>query len=85
MDFIYANTDAAAEITAKRYGDTLPANIAPAVMRHLADIKYWSRGNIDQASLENVVKGLIEQGQWEGTVQWNKIIDKSYLPADLQN
>ncbi len=85
VDFIYANTDAAAKMTAKRYGDTLPIDTAPAVMRHLADIKYWSRGNIDRESLENVVKGLIRQGQWEGTVDWSKIVDPGFLPADLQN
>ncbi|HEV2677364.1 MAG TPA: ABC transporter substrate-binding protein [Aliidongia sp.] len=84
VDFIYANLDEAAKITSKRYGDTLPADAATVVMRHLAGLKYWSRGNIDQPSVENVVNGLIRQGQWEGPVEWDKIIDRQFLPKDLQ-
>jgi len=85
VDFIYANLDEAAKIVSKRYGDTLPPDISPGVMRHLAGLKYWSRGNIDQPSIDNVINGLIRQGQWDGPVDWDKIIDRQFLPADLQN
>ena len=84
VEFIYANIEEAARITAARYGDTLPADSAVEVMQHLKTLNYWSRGNIDQASIENVVKGLVRQGQWEGPVDWDKIIDRSFLPTDLK-
>jgi NitT/TauT family transport system substrate-binding protein len=84
VDFIYANIGEAATIVAKRYGDTLPADIAPITMARLAKLKYWSRGNIDRPSIENVVKGLVRQGQWEGPVDWSKIVDDQFLPPDLK-
>lgn len=84
VDFIYANIDEAAKIVSKRYGATLPIEAAPAVIRRMAEIKYWSPGNIELESLETVVEGLRRQGDWDGPVDWSKVIDKSYLPADLQ-
>jgi NitT/TauT family transport system substrate-binding protein len=84
VDFLYGNIDEAAAITAKRYGDTLPADIAPKVMHHLAQLNYWSRGNIDLPSMQNVVNGLIRQGKWKGPVDWSKIVDRRFLPPDLQ-
>jgi NitT/TauT family transport system substrate-binding protein len=53
-------------------------------MARLAKLKYWSRGNIDRPSIENVVKGLVRQGQWEGPIDWSKIIDDQFLPPDLK-
>ena len=84
VDFIYANLDESAKIVSKRFGATLPIEVAPAVMHRMAAIKYWSPGNIEIESLETVVEGLRRQGEWEGAADWSKIIDKSYLPADLQ-
>jgi NitT/TauT family transport system substrate-binding protein len=79
-----ANIGEAAKIVAKCYGDTLLADIAPITMARLAKLKYRSRGNIDRPSIENVVKGLVRQGQWEGPIDWSKIIDDQFLPPDLK-
>jgi len=84
VDFIYANIDEAAKITSKRYGDTLPADIAPIAMRRMASINYWSRGNIDMVGLNTVVKTLVAQGQWQGPADLENLIDRSFLPADLK-
>jgi len=84
VDFIYANIDEAARITSKRYGDTLPADVAPIAMKRMAGIGYWSRGNIDTLGLNTVVKALERQGEWQGPADWEKIVDRSFLPADLK-
>lgn len=84
VDFIYANIDEAAKIVSKRYGNTLPIDVAPTVMKRMAEIEYWSRGNIEMESLETVVEGLRRQGEWSGPVDWAKMIDRSFLPPDLQ-
>ena len=85
VDFIYKNLDEAAQIVSKRYGNTLPSDIAPTVMKRMADIQYWSPGNIEMESLETVVDAMKMQGKWTGPVDWNKIIDRSFLPADLRS
>lgn len=84
VDFIYSNTDAAAAMVSKRYGDVLPADVAPVAMKSMAQINYWSRGQIEMEAFETVRKGLEMQGQWQGPVDWDKIIDRSFLPKDLQ-
>lgn len=85
VDFIYANVDEAAKIVSKVYGTTLPIEAAPEVMRRMAGIKYWSPGNIEMESLETVVEGLRRQGEWSGPVDWDKVVDRSFLPKDLQS
>jgi NitT/TauT family transport system substrate-binding protein len=84
VDFIYANIEEAARITSKRYGDTLPADVAPIAMKRMAGIGYWSRGNIDPVGLNTVVKALERQGEWQGPADWEKIVDRSFLPDDLK-
>ena len=53
-------------------------------MKSMAQINYWSRGQIEMEAFETVRKGLEMQGQWQGPVDWDKIIDRSFLPKDLQ-
>ena len=84
VDFIYANIDEAARITSKRYGDTLPPDVAPIAMRRMAGINYWSRGNIDTVGLNTIVKVLERQGEWQGPADWEQIVDRSFLPNDLK-
>ncbi len=84
VDFIYANIDEAARITSQRYGDTLPAAVAPIAMKRMASINYWSRGAIDMQSLETVVGALKRQGEWDASLDLEKLVDRSFLPDDLK-
>jgi NitT/TauT family transport system substrate-binding protein len=84
VDYIYADTEKAAAMVSKRYGDTLPPDVAPVAMKRMAAIKYWSRGEIEMEAFRSVVKGLEMQGQWDGTLDWESVIDRSFLPKDLQ-
>jgi NitT/TauT family transport system substrate-binding protein len=84
VDFIYANPDEAARITAKRYGDTLPADVAPIAIKRMVGINYWSRGEIDMGSLQTLVVALKRQGEWDDSLDLTKLVDRSFLPDDLK-
>lgn len=84
VDFIYANPEEAARMIAKQYGDTLPVDVAIGAVKNLVAIRYWDV-RIDVAKLDNMLKGLERQGEWSGPGPWDKLIDRSFLPSDLQN
>jgi NitT/TauT family transport system substrate-binding protein len=80
--YIMAHPDEAAEITAKAYhGD--PALYKKVFARFVA-IKYWSAGKIDDAAMNHMVEGLQIVGKQKGPVDWSKLVDTEFLPADLQ-
>jgi NitT/TauT family transport system substrate-binding protein len=80
--YIMAHPDEAAEITAKAYhGD--PALYKKVFARFVA-IKYWSAGKIDDAAMNHMVEGLQIVGKQKGPVDWSKLVDTKFLPADLQ-
>jgi NitT/TauT family transport system substrate-binding protein len=83
VDYIFANPDKAAELIAKQYGDTLPVDVAKKAVAHAVSLNFWSRGNIDMLGLQEVVNVMVRQGEWKGPVDWNKLVDQSFLPPDL--
>ncbi|MGQ0665200.1 MAG: ABC transporter substrate-binding protein [Pseudomonadota bacterium] len=82
VDFVYANPKESAAILAKEY------NLAPAVaeiaVTNMAALNYWSRGNFDLTGMNEMIRGLRIIGDVTGEVDWNKIIDRSFLPEDLR-
>ncbi len=85
VDFIYANPEEAAKMMSKQFGsNTLPVDVAIRAVKNMVAIRYWSPGNIEMSGLEAMVDGMKRLGQWEGPVEWDKIVDRSYLPSDLQ-
>ena len=47
---------------------------------------YWSRGEFDYEGMEFMLKGLhLVKAIPEGPFDWNKVIDESFLPADLRS
>ena len=83
VDAIYAHPDAAAAIVARDFHLT-PAIATKAVDNMLAP-HMWSEGNFDQAELDRVVAALRLIDEVHGPVDWSKLIDASFLPADLQD
>lgn len=82
VDFIMAHPDEAADITAKMYkGD---AALYRKVFKHFVAIHYWSDGRLNYAGMDRMVEGLQIVGKQKGKVDWSKIVDTSFLPADLQ-
>jgi ABC-type nitrate/sulfonate/bicarbonate transport systems, periplasmic components len=85
VNFIYENPEEAAKMVSKRYGDTLPLDVATTSMKRMAAIKYWSQGDFDMDALNIWVKGMERMGEWSGPVDWSKVLDGSFLAADLRN
>lgn len=84
VDDIYADPKAAAKLIAKAY-ERVPEALIEQVVVRMAAQKYWSRGDFTKAGLAANVKGLqlvkvIDVDQ----VDWNALIDQSYLPDDLK-
>lgn len=82
VDFIMAHPDEAADITARAYnGD--PA-LYRKVFHNLLSFKYWSDGRLDFDGMNRMVEGLQIIGKQKGPVDWSKVTDTSFLPADLK-
>lgn len=84
VDFLFADVDEATAMVAKRYGNALPADVAPAVIHRMVDIQYWSRGNFEMEAFDSVAQALRRQGDWSGPVDWGQVMDRSFLPEDLK-
>jgi NitT/TauT family transport system substrate-binding protein len=85
VDFTYANGDQAAAIMSKRYGEqNLPLDVAKRAVTNLQKINYWSHGEIDLPGLNFWVETMKEQGEWEGSVDWSKMINETFLAANLR-
>ena len=82
VEAIYADPDAAAAVLQKMW------NFDPAVarqaVRNMIGPKMWSLGDFNRAELDRTVDGLRLIGEVKGEIDWNKLIDQSFLPADLQ-
>jgi NitT/TauT family transport system substrate-binding protein len=84
-NFTYENPEEAGQLMSKRYGaDTLPPDVAVKAVKRMADINYWSRGEIEQEGLEMWVEFMRQQDEWEGEADWSNIVDRSFLPSELQ-
>ncbi len=82
VDYILAHPDEGAEITAKAFnGD--PA-LYKKVFKNLISFNYWSDGRLDFEGMNRMVEGLQIVGKQKGPVDWKKVIDASFLPADLK-
>jgi NitT/TauT family transport system substrate-binding protein len=85
VDFTYDHGDDAASIMSKRYGEqNLPVDVAARAVTNLQRINYWSRGGIDREGLNFWVQTMREQGEWDGDADWSKMINDSFLPANLR-
>ena len=77
------HVDEAADITAKAYNN--PRNdLFRGHMQELVKEDYWSDGKLDYDAMNHMVEGLQITGQLKGDVDWSKIVDTDYLPADLR-
>lgn len=82
LAWIVDHPDEAADITAKAYNNP-DSMLFRAHMRELLREAYWSDGRFDYDGMNHMVEGLEITGQLKGPVDWSKLVDTSYLPADL--
>lgn len=80
---IYDNPQHAADILAKSF------KLEPAVAKEAVDNMIaphmWSEGDFNLVELERMADGLRLNGELKGDVDWSAVMDKSYLPSDLQH
>lgn len=78
--FIAAHPDEAAEIVARAYnGDKA---LYAVVFKRFNAIHYWSEGKLDVAAMNRMVEGLQIVGKQKGPVDWSKVSDPQFLPAE---
>jgi len=81
--FIYEHTDEAIRILSQVY-EPLSAKDVGLMTKEMVDAKFWTEGRIEMPLLENTVRAMKGVGMLEKDVDLKKIVDSSFLPADLQ-
>jgi NitT/TauT family transport system substrate-binding protein len=81
---VYADPKAALASLASSPAYKIPPAIAAETLQHMIAARTLSEGAFNQAELDRTLEGLRLVGAVEGDVDWNALIDKSYLPADLK-
>jgi NitT/TauT family transport system substrate-binding protein len=81
--FIYEHTDEAIKILSKVY-EPLPPKEVGIMVKELVEAKFWSDGRIEMPLLEQTVHAMKGVGMLQKDVDLTKIVDSSFLPADLQ-
>ena len=84
VDYLYEEPEKAAKLVAKAYGEKVSEEVAINAVKNMVAINYWGRGRFDMQALENMLDGLRAQGSWEGPIDWNDVLDDSFLPKDQQ-
>ncbi len=88
VEYIYAHPDEAAAIVAKAYN--LDPTVAKQAIHNLvqpakpAAMPYWGLGRFDMAGMNRMIEAQKAVGALSGAVDWNRIIDRRFLPADQQ-
>jgi NitT/TauT family transport system substrate-binding protein len=83
VKFIYDHTPDAITILSKIY-EPLPPKDVETLVRQLVEAKFWSEGQIEMQGLQNAARAMRYVGSLEKDVDLSKMIDTSFLPADLQ-
>lgn len=82
VEAIYAHPDDAAAVLHKMW--QFDPDIAHQAVQNMLGPKMWSAGEFNRAELDRIVDGLRLVGEVQGDIDWNTLIDQSYLPKDLQ-
>ena len=81
--FIYQHTDEAIDILSKVYAPLPPKEVG-IMVKELVAAQFWSEGRIEMPLLQNTVHAMKGVGMLDKDVDLTKIVDSSFLPADLQ-
>jgi NitT/TauT family transport system substrate-binding protein len=81
--FIYEHTDEAIQILSTLYAPLPPKDVG-IMVKELVEAKFWTEGRIEMPLLEQTVHAMKGVGMLQKDVDLNKIVDSSFLPADLQ-
>jgi NitT/TauT family transport system substrate-binding protein len=87
VEFMHKNPDEAGDIVAKHYN--LDPAVARAAVRNLTSsrtngIPYWGTGQIHLEGMKRMIEVQRMVGAIKGEVDFDKIIDTSFLPDDIK-
>jgi NitT/TauT family transport system substrate-binding protein len=83
VQFIVAHTADASKVLEKIYAPLPPTDV-DAMMQQLVDAKFYSEGRLEMPLLQNTEHVMRVVGMLDKDVDLSKMIDPSFLPADLQ-
>jgi NitT/TauT family transport system substrate-binding protein len=79
---IYADPHAAAKLVAKQFN--MDPALADVAMENMIGPKMWTEGGFDKVELDRIADGLKLVGELSTLPDWDQLIDRSYLPADIE-
>jgi NitT/TauT family transport system substrate-binding protein len=82
VEAIYADPAGTAVIVAKAYN--LAPGVAAKAVNNMIGPRMWSLGDFNQTEMDRAVAALRLIGEATGPIDFSKLIDKSFLPPDLQ-
>ena len=82
VDQIYADPKGTAELLSREY--KLDPHIASVAVDNMVKVRMWSPGDFNMDELDRTMAGLRLTGELEGAFDITTMIDKSFLPQDLQ-
>jgi NitT/TauT family transport system substrate-binding protein len=82
VEAIYADPAGTAAIVAKAYN--LAPDVAAKAVNNMIGPRMWSLGDFNQTEMDRAVAALRLIGEATGPIDFSKLIDKSFLPPDLQ-
>lgn len=83
VDYIYAHPEEAGEIYADGWGAN-KEDVKKFFPKYFSMPDLWSRGKFVKEGLDAISAGLQMDGEIDAPVDWSKVIDQKYLPADQQ-
>ena len=82
VDATYADPAGAAKLLETSF--KLTPDVAREAVDNMVKSHMWSTGEFDRAELDRMTDGLKLIGELNGDVDWSKLVDTSFLPADLK-
>lgn len=88
VEFMQTNLDETAQSIAKDH--QMDAAVVRTVLRNLIEKKapgalpYWAAGQFNWDSMNNMIRAQRLVGVIKADVDWSKMVDESFLPADLR-
>ena len=82
VDATYADPAGAAKLLETSF--KLTPDVAREAVDNMIKSHMWSTGEFDRAELDRMTDGLKLIGELSGDVDWSKLVDTSFLPADLK-
>jgi NitT/TauT family transport system substrate-binding protein len=82
VDATYADPAGAATLLQESF--KLTPEVAKAAVDNMVKSRMWSEGEFDRAELDRMTDGLKLIGEINSNVDWSRLVDTSFLPADLK-